>query len=89
MKFKDIQFETIPSDSIRNGGTAARVHFPNGYGASIVCHDGSYGGDKGLFELAVLRGDSIVYDTPVTSDVLGWLNPSDVEGVLAQIEALK
>lgn len=89
MKFQDIPFETIHGDSLRTGGKAARVSFPNGYGASIVCHDHSYGGDQGLFELAVLRGNEIVYDTPVTSDVLGWLNPGDVEGVLAQIEALK
>lgn len=89
MRFQDIPFQTIPSDSIRKGGKSARVHFPNGYGASIVCHDGSYGGDQGLFEVAVLRGDSIAYDTPVTSDVIGWLNPGDVESVLKQIETLR
>lgn len=65
-----------------------RITFPNGYTASVVSHKDSYGGGEGLFEIAVMVGGEIVYDTPVTDDVLGWLTPDDVTRVLKEIEAL-
>jgi hypothetical protein len=85
-------------------GTQRIYRFENGYGASVVRfseHHGagilasSYGGDKGLWELAVLRfaGDEIdrfrlIYDTPITDDVLGYLSEEEVDANLAKIEAL-
>lgn len=63
--------------------------FPNGYGASIVCHEFSYGHQDGLFEVAVLDKDGdLCYDTPITSDVLGHLNFYQVAMILKQIESL-
>lgn len=64
--------------------------FENGYGASVVSHKFSYGGDKGLFELAVLNNytGQLCYDTPITDDVLGRLTVKEVEEVLDKIEAL-
>ena len=67
--------------------------FSNGFGASVVCHEYSYGGDEGLFELAVIEFDGdnkwyLTYDTPITGDVIGHLTPDEVEDLLAQIEAL-
>ena len=88
MKFHDIMFEKM--DALY-GENAVRslVKFDNGYRASIVRHDHSYGGTEGLFELAVMNSsDQIVYDTPVTSDVLGYLDPFGVEEALSKIEAL-
>lgn len=63
--------------------------FGNGYGASVVCNTMSYGGNQGLFEVAVLdlAGD-IVYDTPVTNDVVGFLDFAGVADVLQQIQNL-
>lgn len=63
--------------------------FGNNYGASVVCRTGSYGNDKGLFEVAVLdlNGD-IVYDTPVTDDVIGYLDFDGVAKTLQQIQNL-
>ena len=82
MKFADISFNIDGNDK------RARVYFNNGYGASIVQHPFSYGGDQGLYELAVLKNDKICYDTSVTSDVLGHLDENDVEDYLQQIESL-
>jgi len=85
-------------------GTQRIYRFENGYGASVVRFSehhctgipaGSYGGDKGLWELAVVRftGDEIdrfrlVYNTPITDDVLGYLSEEEVDANLAKIEAL-
>ena len=88
MKFTDLKFKD------RQGlpGIHVIVFFPNGYGASIVKGDGTYGAEDGLYELAVLQGslDSwhICYETPLTSDVLGYLKPNDVTGHLVAIEEL-
>ncbi len=71
------------------GGYHKVFKFDNGYGASVVSHSGSYGGNTGLFEIAVLdKSGDIVYDTPVTSDVLGYLDFADVVTVLDQIKNL-
>jgi hypothetical protein len=70
------------------GGTIKIYNFSNGYGASVVNNSHSYGGEEGLWELAVRQGDAINYDTPITDDVLGWLSDQDVENTLDQIQAL-
>jgi len=63
--------------------------FDNGYSASIVSHSGSYGGNTGLFEIAVLdKRGMITYDTPVTNDVEGYLDFADVVAVLDKIKQL-
>jgi UDP-N-acetylenolpyruvoylglucosamine reductase len=63
--------------------------FPNGYGASVVCNFGTYGAKDGLFEVAVLDSDGqIAYNTPVASDVIGWLDFADVADILNKIKAL-
>ena len=46
---------------------------------SVIRSFVTYGGAEGLFELAMLRNDRCVYDTPITKDVIGWL---DIKGVL-------
>lgn len=67
--------------------------FDNGYGASVIQNQFSYGHEDGLYELAVLKGDELewglCYDTPITIDVIGWLTPRDVVGLLKQIKELQ
>ena len=62
--------------------------FPNGYGASVIKHKGSYGYDKGLWELAVLHEGELCYDTEITNDVIGHLNDPEVDNILGQIARL-
>lgn len=71
-----------------NGGIGMTYHFSNGYSASVVCHSFSYGGDNGLYEIAVMYNDQIVYNTPITNDVLGHLTMDDVIDVLKDIKDL-
>ncbi len=62
--------------------------FSNGYGASVIKHKGSYGYDKGLWELAVLNEGELCYDTDITGDVIGHLNDPEVDNILGQIARL-
>jgi hypothetical protein len=82
-------------DRSMNGGTQKIYRFKNGYGASVVSGPYTYGGEEGLWELAVIQFDdeandsfSLCYDTEITSDVEGHLEWSDVKKLLARIELL-
>lgn len=59
--------------------------FPNGYIASVIRTPGSYGSDRGLWEVAVIYEGRVVYDTPVTNDVLGNLDIQEVRKILEEI----
>lgn len=82
----DIKIKTLSE------GVQIIVFFENNYGASIVKHRFSYGNDEGLFEIAVLTGNmeswNITYDTPITSDVLGYQTSEDINNVLEEISNL-
>jgi hypothetical protein len=85
--FKDLKFETINDGFMI--GKKSRIHFDNGYGASVVCHNFSYGGKTGLYELAVLKDDEIHYNNHIADgDVRGYLNEENVTELLLQIQKL-
>jgi len=71
-----------------NVGYQKFVEFDNGYTASIVSNDMSYGSDRGLFEIAILHNHDIVYDTGLTEDVIGFLDFQGVVDTLKKIEQL-
>ena len=86
-QFKDLVFETHIGHGV---GVMSRIYFDNGYGASVVKTPYTYGGDKGLYELAVLdKNGNLTYDTPITSDVIGYLRPEDVTDVMVKIQQLE
>jgi len=76
--------------------------FDNNYGASVVKNRYSYGGRYDKWEVAVLyfTGEEaepgslcdedyeLDYDTPITNDVLGWLDDSEVRVILRRIQLL-
>lgn len=67
----------------------ALVKFPNGRGASVIRGAFSYGGPLGLYELGVVdEQDTLDYSTPITDDVLGYLDEDDVMELLDRIAAL-
>ena len=63
--------------------------FENGYGASVIKHDASYGGKMGLYEIAVLdsKGD-FCYTTDITDDVVGYASEETVYETLDRIKSL-
>jgi len=67
-----------------------RVMFSNGYGASIISNEFSYGGSEGLFEIAVVdsKGE-LVYDTPITNDVIGHCTKQQLGDILIKIMELE
>ena len=90
-------------------GRQRLYRFENNFGASVVRHNGSYGGYEGLWELAVIKWSEeprdpdydfggafdpgapdweLVYDTPITDDVIGWLKESEIEPILLKIKSL-
>lgn len=66
----------------------AIVTFPNGYGIDFVVGFGSYG-----LEAAIITHDDddwdICYDSPITDDVLGYLNLDDVSKLLKRVSELE
>ena len=72
-------------------GVQHRFSFPNGYGASVIRHDGSYGGRDGLWEIAAidLSTDELVAMPPGRESVVGWLTVDEVNGYLRWIQSLQ
>ena len=86
--FKDLVFE---HDEM---GEHAFELYPNHYGISVIRGPYSYGGDKGLYEIAVLRMtpemkySELCYDTPITNNVVGDLTPEEVSEYMKKIQEL-
>ncbi len=72
------------------GHAPSRKHwlfeFSNGYGASVIGGPFCYGDGVNTFELAVLKDEKIVYDTPLTDDVLAWQSEEEIERALKEIK---
>lgn len=66
-------------------GTQKLYRFPNNFGASVVCHSGSYGGRHGLFELATIYWSRNNYEL-VNCEIEGWLSFDQVAFYLERIK---
>ena len=85
--FSDLEFKAHPMGA--DFGVVSRIKFDNGFGASVVKGPHTYGGDTGLYELAVTdSNDDLTYTTSVTNDVEGYLTEEDVIKLLEQIQNL-
>ena len=83
MKFTDIKF----SETQLPNGIQAILAFGD-YELSIVKSDFSYGGAKGLYEIAVFKGNQQVNMPGITEEhdtVKGWLSESEVEGIIKKM----
>ena len=83
IKFTDLEFEPVEGRGIQ-----ALIEFDNGYEVSVVKHQFSYGGKKGMYEIGVFYNNHMVDPADWGSTVKGWLNPEDVEKEVALIQAL-
>ena len=85
--FNKITFDEAHESELRKvvnlNGWQKRFKFPNGFGASIINHDMSYG-----FELALLYDGNLVYHPKITDDVIGGLTPCRARNLLKKIANL-
>ena len=80
--------EFLKETNYPHDGVQHVYEFPNGYGASVIKHDYSYGGRNGLWEIAVLEYGELCYTSGITEDVIGHLTWNSVEDYLQQIKEL-
>lgn len=80
--------EHLSETNYVNNGVQHVYKFDNGYGASVVKHDFSYGGKNGLWEIAVLNEGDLCYTSGITEDVIGHLSWNNVEKYLGEIQQL-
>lgn len=80
--------EFLKETNYPNNGVQHVYAFPNGYGASVIKTDYSYGGKKGLWEMAVLKDEELCYTSGITDDVIGHLSWDNVEDYLMEIKSL-
>jgi hypothetical protein len=93
MEMRKVIHEPYDARPLDSGAVQKLYKFANGYGASVVKGEHTYGGDEGLWELAVIKfrtdGEyALDYTTPITEDVEGHLTDDAVEVLLDRIEAL-
>ena len=68
-------------------GTQVILEFGE-YDLSIVSHSGSYGGNEGLYEIAVIKNGSFKIMPGITEahdTVKGWLTEADVDGIMLKM----
>tara|TARA_B100001287_G_C22629872_1_gene504542 strand:- start:304 stop:687 length:384 start_codon:yes stop_codon:yes gene_type:complete len=82
--FADIPFKETKMPK----GIQSILKFGDDYQLSIVKSDFSYGGKKGLYEIAVFTGDSQINMPGITEDhdtVKGYLTEDDVVGIVKKM----
>ncbi len=107
MKEINLLFKSYSRDKIiyidyrkLNNGPHIVVAFKNGYGASIISNEYSYGGKDGLIEVALIefnRFDATLKDYILRYDknrfkddqVIGWLNEEELDDILGYISRKK
>ena len=83
MRFEDV---TMNYNETLNGVTG-RVNYGD-YELSIVKHSHSYGGEHGLYEIAVYKGDNQVELPGITEPndtVRGFLTEQEVDGIMIKM----
>ena len=84
-------YNLFKDDSLKGSEYGGEIEFDNGYGLSIVRHENSYGGTRGLFEIMLIRNGEPYSLPPITNEddtVNGFLTRSKVEEIIATVEEL-
>lgn len=83
-RVKDLRIDNN-SDEVFNRRV---VWFPNGFGASVIQGEYSYGGKDKLYEVAVKNKRGLCYTTDITNNVIGFLTKAEVIKLLGRIGEL-
>lgn len=90
-EYKVSDYLLFKDDSLKGSEYGGEIEFDNGYGLSIVRHDGSYGGNRGLFEIMLIRNGEPYSLPPITNEddtVSGFLTQSAVEELISTVQEL-
>ena len=79
MKFEEIQFQKRNVGIQQYEGVQGFIDLVNGYQLSVVQSPFSYGGKEGLWEIALMAGNSLVEVEEWCDQVKGYLTKSEVE----------
>lgn len=69
-------------------GLQNKYRFPNDYGASLIYAPGSYGLELAVLNFSINPEGELVYNTPITNDVLGYLTWEQAVKALIKIKRL-
>nr|DAE48406.1 MAG TPA: hypothetical protein [Caudoviricetes sp.] len=73
----------------KSGNSMQHIYeFANGYGANVIQNEYSKGNENGLYELGVLKDGVLCCNTPIETDVIGYLSADEVAEYLQRIEEL-
>ena len=86
MKFSDIKFESFLD------GVSAKINFGH-LNLSVVKHSGSYGNQKGLYEIGVFddTNDNMIEVSGITAEgdtVKGWLSEYEVVEIIKKMQSV-
>ena len=83
-EYKVSDYQMFDGD-LKGSEYGGEIDFDNGYSLSIVSHKSSYGGDRGLFEIMLLRNGTPCSFPPITHEgdtVKGFLTKEDVIDII-------
>lgn len=66
----------------------AKMFFENGYGISVLFGSMFYSNGVDSYEVGVLKGGTLCYDTPITNDVIGYIPAAEVSDIMRKIQEL-
>ena len=81
-----LEYKSLKPKEVLDGTQV--VLFFGDYELSIVSHSGSYGGHKGLYEIGVFNGNTMVNLPGITEEhdtVKGWLTEADVDAIIKKM----
>ena len=84
-------FLVFKDESLKGSEYGGEVVFDNGYGLSVVRHESSYGGKKGLFEVMLTRNDNPYSLPPITEEgdtIKGFLTKEQVSEIIETVSDL-
>ena len=64
------------------------MDFDNGYGVSVVFGEKFYSNGIDNYELAVILGSELTYNTPITIDVLAYITTDEVTAAMEAVQKL-
>ena len=85
-KFKEYIFIDEEHEIFK--GRMVRYRFPNGYGASVIEGEDSYGLELAVLEFSESEYGCITMLTEITDDVIGFIEDEELDEILERISRL-